>query len=121
MRNFAVWFDIPVSDLDRSIRFYAKVMATDLAVVEDGPSRQANFPFGPGIASGSLRENKEHKPGTTGTMIYLDGGDDLSEPLARVEAAGGTVIKGKTAIGTNGFMAIFRDCDGNAVALNSRN
>ncbi|MEC5325722.1 VOC family protein [Aurantimonas sp. A3-2-R12] len=121
MRNFVVWFDIPVRDLDRSVKFYAEVIATDLAVVEGAPGRQANFPFAPGIASGSLRENKEHKPGATGTMVYLDGGDDLSVPLARVEAAGGTVIKGKTAIGPNGFMAIFKDCDGNTVALHSRN
>ena len=121
VRNLVVWFDIPVRDLSRSVKFYSEVMATELAIVDGAPSPQANFPFAPGIASGSLRENKEHSPSITGPMVYLDGGDDLSVPLARVEAAGGTVIKGKTAIGPNGFMAIFKDCDGNGVALHSRN
>ena len=53
-------------------------------------------------------------------MVYLNGGEDLSVPLARVEAAGGTIIKNKTPIGENGFMAIFKDTEGNHVALHSR-
>jgi len=53
-------------------------------------------------------------------MVYLNGGEDLSVPLARVEAAGGTIIKSKTRIGENGFMAIFKDTEGNHVALHSR-
>ena len=54
-------------------------------------------------------------------MVYLNGGEDLSAPLARVEAAGGTIIKNKTRIGENGFMAVFKDTEGNHVALAGNN
>jgi predicted enzyme related to lactoylglutathione lyase len=38
-----------------------------------------------------------------------------------VEAAGGTVVLPKTAIGENGFFAIFLDTEGNKVAFHSMN
>ena len=120
MNNFVVWFDIPVKNLDRAMKFYSKVMSVELKSVEIGPGKQANFPFVPGVASGSLKESKESEPSAAGTMVYLNGGEDLSVPLARVEAAGGTIVKHKTRIGENGFMAIFKDTEGNHVALHSR-
>jgi len=50
----------------------------------------------------------------------LNGGDDLSTPLARVEAAGGQVEMPKTKISDEvGFMAIIRDTEGNRVAFHS--
>ena len=120
MNNFVVWFEIPVSNLDRAMKFYSKVMSVELKSMEIGPSKQANFPFVPGVASGSLKESKESEPSAAGTMIYLNGGEDLSVPLARVEAAGGKIIKKKISIGEHGFMAIFKDTEGNHIALHSR-
>ena len=93
MHNFVVWFDIPVRNLDRAMKFYSTVMTVELKSMEIGPSKQANFPFVPGVASGSLRESKENEPSASGTMVYLNGGEDLSAHLARVEAAGGKIIK----------------------------
>ena len=52
-------------------------------------------------------------------MVYLNGGDDLSIPLSKVEAAGGKIIMPKTAIGPHGFMAHFTDTEGNKVAFHS--
>ncbi len=120
MNNFVVWFDIPVQNLDRAMKFYSTVMSVELKSMEIGPNKQANFPFTPGVASGSLKESKEVEPNAVGTMVYLNGGEDLSVPLARVEAAGGKIVKEKTRIGENGFMAIFKDTEGNRVALHSR-
>lgn len=120
MNNFVVWFDIPVRNLDRAMKFYSTVMSVELKSMEIGPIKQANFPFVPGVASGSLKESKKNEPSVAGTMVYLNGGEDLSAPLARVEAAGGTIIKNKISIGENGFMAIFKDTEGNHVALHSR-
>ncbi len=120
MNNFVVWFDIPVKNLDRAMKFYSQVMSVELKSLQIGPNKQANFPFTPGVASGSLKESKGVEPSAMGTMVYINGGEDLSIPLARVEAAGGTIIKNKTRIGENGFMAIFKDTEGNHVALHSR-
>jgi predicted enzyme related to lactoylglutathione lyase len=53
-------------------------------------------------------------------LIYFSCAD-LANELGRVEAAGGTVIKPKTAIGEGyGFTALFKDTEGNRVALHSQ-
>ena len=60
-------------------------------------------------------------PSTSGVTIYLNGGEDLSAPLARAEKAGANIIIPKTNIGENGFMAQFIDTEGNRIALHSMN
>lgn len=69
--------------------------------------------------TGGIVQGEGFNPSTNGVLIYLNGGDDLSEPLARVDAAGGKVLLPKTAIGGNGFMAHFLDTEGNKIALHS--
>jgi len=49
----------------------------------------------------------------------LNGGEDLSTPLSKVESAGGKILLPKTAIGQNGFMAHILDTEGNKIALHS--
>lgn len=120
MNNLVVWFDIPVKNLDRAMKFYSKVMSVELQPVEMGPIKGAMFPFAPDVASGSLVESKERKPSANGPMIYLNGGDDLSIPLNRVDAAGGKIVTKKTSLGPNGFMAVFEDTEGNHIALHSK-
>ncbi|MBI4986428.1 MAG: VOC family protein, partial [Rhodocyclales bacterium] len=59
-------------------------------------------------------------PGPTGAVVYLDGGDDLATPLGRVAAAGGSIVVPKTLITAEiGYMALFRDTEGNVVGLHS--
>ena len=119
MNNFVVWFEIPVKDLNRAMKFYSKVMAVELQPMDMGPSKMAFFPFAPGVASGALAESKESAPSEKGTLVYLNGGGDLTIPLKRVEAAGGKILQGKTSIGEHGFIATFKDTEGNRVALHS--
>ena len=79
------------------------------------PSDPQKGAFGGAIASG-----ENFVPTMTGTTVYLDGGNDLSVPLSKVENAGGKVILPKTAIGENrGFIALFIDTEGNKVGLHS--
>ena len=68
---------------------------------------------------GSVIYEKGRKPSQEGTVVYLNAGDDLSEPLSKVEDAGGKVILPRTSIGENGFIAHFIDTEGNRVALHS--
>jgi predicted enzyme related to lactoylglutathione lyase len=72
-----------------------------------------------GEIGGGLVEEKGYEPSQTGALIYLNGGDDLSVPLSRVEAAGGKIIVPKKSIGDNGFMAQFSDTEGNKMAFHS--
>jgi uncharacterized protein len=52
-------------------------------------------------------------------LVYLNGGEDLSVALLKVEKAGDKIILPKTAIGPNGFMAHFEDTEGNKTGLHS--
>ena len=76
----------------------------------------AQMPEGIG---GGIVQGPGFEPSDKGSLIYLNGGDDLSGPLSRVEAAGGKIVLPKTSIGPNGFMAHFIDTEGNKVALHS--
>ncbi|PIT99964.1 MAG: hypothetical protein COT74_07545 [Bdellovibrionales bacterium CG10_big_fil_rev_8_21_14_0_10_45_34] len=124
MENTIVWFDIPVKDLKRAKSFYQTVLKIELQEME-GPdgNKRAFFPFGPGVASGCLVE--AHAPlyevSVKGPVIYLNGGKDLSEPLARVVEAGGKVTMEKFSIGEFGRIARFIDTEGNQIALHSPN
>lgn len=57
-------------------------------------------------------------PSQSGTLVYLNGGDDLAVMLARVEPAGGQVAVPKTEIGNGfGFFAHFLYTEGNRAGL----
>ena len=71
------------------------------------------------VLGGGLIEAEGQIPTTHGPTIYLNGGEDLSVPLGKVEASGGKIIMPKTDIGENGFMAQFIDTEGNRIALHS--
>ena len=119
MQDRVVWFDIPVSDLDRAKEFYSKVFGVEMIDNEMGPNKMSMFRFEPGVASGCLVQGPDYKPSAEGTTVYLDGGEDLSVPLARVEEAGGTVLLDKMSIGEYGFIAYFLDTEGNKVGVHS--
>lgn len=115
------WFEVPVKDLDRAKQFYETVLNAEMPVFEAMGMKSAFFPcdMEKGEIGGCLIQGNGYETALTGALIYLNGGDDLSVPLARVEAAGGKVVLPKTAIGPNGFMAYFVDTEGNKMAFHS--
>lgn len=119
MENTVVWFEIPVIDLDRAMKFYTDVLGVEFHLEEDENSKMAFFPFEEGAAGGALVLSDGYVPSKTGAVIYLNGGADLSKQLARVESAGGKITVPKTSIGENGFFAHFEDTEGNRVAFHS--
>lgn len=119
MANAINWFEIPASNFERAVSFYASVIGENLHPFEHEHMQVAFFPTKDKAVGGSVTCGEGYVPSTSGPLVYLNGGDDLSIPLSRVESAGGKVIMPKTSIGENGFMAIFSDTEGNRVALHS--
>ncbi len=119
MQNSIVWFDIPVSDLESAGKFYTDVLGITLTRVDHGPNQCYFFPLEPGVASGALVQSDDKQPSRQGTVVYLNGGPDLTMPLSKVEKAGGKVLMPKTSIGEHGFIAYLLDSEGNQVALHS--
>lgn len=120
MVNTLNWFEIPATDFARAKAFYATVL--DAQIHEDPNRQYAYLPSDPEKSGfgGAIGYGENFVPSMTGTTIYLDGGNDLSIPLGKVESAGGKVILPKTSIGENrGFIALFIDSEGNKVGFHS--
>lgn len=121
MKNAINWFEIPVKDFNRAQKFYETVLGAKTQVMEAMGMKMAFFPadLQGGGTGGGIIEGKGYEPSDKGSLVYLNGGDDLSVPLSRVEKAGGKIVLPKTSIGQNGFMAHFTDTEGNKVAFHS--
>ena len=120
MKNAINWFEIPVKNFNRAKKIYETIMDVEMLTPFTG-MEYAMFPADMekgGIGGGIVKE-EGYEPSKKGSLIYLNGGDDLSVPLSKVEKAGGEIVSPKTSIGGNGFMAQFIDTEGNKVALHS--
>lgn len=114
------WFEIPVLDMARAVAFYGHVCSVALEVTENGDHAMAFFPHEPGNVGGALVAGPGCVPSGSGTLVYLNAGDDLIKALRHVEEAGGRVVLGKTVLGDAGYFALFIDTEGNKLALHSR-
>ena len=120
-KNYISWFEIPVLDLNRAVGFYNHIYHFSMEVVETNAYSMAFFPVDDGIG-GALVKGQGCVPSETGPLLYLNGGNDLSAIINRVEEAGGRVVMQKTLIADDaGYFAIFIDTEGNKLALHSKN
>jgi uncharacterized protein len=119
MANQIVWCDIPVSDLDRAIKFYSAVLGQDVKK-QDLPGMTIGIlPHNDGEVGGCLFASPEAKPSDAGVMIYVNAGGRLDDALAAVTSNGGKILQPKHPIGPFGFRAIVLDSEGNRIALHS--
>jgi predicted enzyme related to lactoylglutathione lyase len=122
--NNVVWFELPVSDLHRATNFYESVFATTLATDQRFPGI-AMFPRRhESAATGALAEVSDGKalssPTTDGAVVYLNCDGELDAVLKRAKAAGGQLLQEVAQLpGGMGFIAQFRDLDGNRVGLHA--
>ena len=121
MKNAINWFEIPVKNFDRAKKFYETIMGVEINVMPHPQMKYGMFPCDTknGGIGGAIVESEGYEPSSKGSLVYLNGGDDLSVPLAKVEKASGKIIMPKTSLGPNGFMAYFIDTEGNRVAFHS--
>jgi uncharacterized protein len=114
------WFEIPVTNFPRAQAFYAAVMGQAIEPMVMGPVTMGFLSSDPNAVGGALVHSDEAIPSKLGTIVYLNGGDDLAPMLARVERAGGAIVVPKTDIGNDfGCFAHFIDTEGNKVGLHS--
>ena len=122
MTNVINWFEIPATDFARAMKFYSDVLQVEMEEMPspDGKMKYGNFPYKPdgSVVSGGIVKMEGFVPTTEGPVIYLNGGDDLSIPLSRVERAGGKITMPKTPI-EKMFMAEFIDTEGNRMRFHS--
>jgi predicted enzyme related to lactoylglutathione lyase len=120
MKNSINWFEIPATDFTRAKKFYETILGAEIMEMPFPEGKYGIFPsdMQSGVGGG-LVQGEGFVPSDKGTIVYLNGGEDLSLSLGKVESAGGKIVLPKTSIGENGFMAHFIDTEGNRVALHS--
>ena len=122
--NNVVWFELPVIDLNRATSFYEPVFATKMATDERFPGI-AMFPKRHETATtGALAETHDAKiegrPSTDGAIVYLNCDGEMDAVLKRAKAAGGELLQEVAQLpGGMGWIAQFRDLDGNRVGLHA--
>jgi len=118
MANLINCFEIPANDIDHAVKFYSEVHNSEIQQQEMMGIKMAFFNMEGDGVGGSLCSGEGYEPSTTGTKIYLNGGEDLSEPLSKAESAGGKIVMPKTKINDEiGYMATFIDSEGNNIAF----
>ncbi len=122
-RNQVVWFDIPVIDLDRSVRFYSALLGARVEKQQFEGMSFALLPYDEHSVSGCLTPGcgpeNENRPSAHGPLLYFNCQGRLDEAIAAVEAHGGKVLQPRHQIGPHGYRAIVLDSEGNRIALHS--
>ncbi len=126
MKNNPVgWFEIYVQDMPRAKRFYEAVFQTELTLLPnpdpEGFSEMEMLTFPMSMedygASGALVKMPDCPSGGS-TLVYFSC-DDCAVEAERAAQNGGTIFKGKMAIGEHGFIAMVVDTEGNMIGLHS--
>lgn len=120
MPNQIVWFDMPVQNLERAMRFYSAVVGGTITK-QESPGLVFAVLHDPGNhAAGCLVPSApDHQPSANGVLMYFNCQGRLDQALAAVEPNGGKILAPKHPIGPYGFRAVALDSEGNRIALHS--
>ncbi|MDB4989099.1 MAG: Glyoxalase family protein [Myxococcaceae bacterium] len=99
------WFEIPVADMDRAMRFYEALLGRPLQreVFMDVPHAIIKSSKDKDGVGGALIADPKRKPSGTGSCVYLDSSD----------------IDASFSIGPMGSIALIKDTEGNLVGLHT--
>jgi predicted enzyme related to lactoylglutathione lyase len=119
-KNALSWFEIPTQDFDRAKKFYQSIFAFEMPEMNMGGMRMGILLHDrdAGGVGGAIVKGEWSQPSQAGTIVYLNGGEDLTVVLDRVGKVGGKVMVPKSPIEPDmGFFAVFQDSEGNSVGL----
>ena len=124
MSGRVVHFELPYDDAERARAFYTRVFGwdtmpmpmpdLDYTIVSTGPASEDGQPSEPGYINGGLLSRADAS--TPSPVVVVDVAD-LDAALGEVQAAGGTVVTGRTPVGDMGVTAYVRDTEGNVLGL----
>lgn len=116
-------FEIPADKPDRARKFYSatfgwkmnELQGMDYTMVSTGPVDEKGMPKAPGFIGGGIvpRAGTLEHPVVTITV------DEIEDAIRRIEENGGKILQGKKPVGDGsmGWMAYFKDSEGNTVGL----
>ena len=119
--NPVIYFEIPVEDLNRAVKFYANVFNFKFEMKNIDSNEMALFPFNNNVLgiSGALAKGDIYKPTKKGVLIYFNT-ENIEKVLEIVIQNGGQILYPKTSNGDLGYVAEFKDSEGNRIALHQK-
>jgi len=116
--NRAVWFDIPVANLERAAAFYEAVLNIKVHIEQFDDFQFGVLDHEQGNG-GCLIPNESAISGSQGILVYMNVDQRIRDAITQVEPHGGKIIEPIHSIGPHGFRAIILDSEGNRLALHS--
>ena len=117
MDNQIVWVDIPVTNLDRAIKFYSAVLGSPVKKNEYPGMTIGMLPGTDTDVTGCL--SPADKPAREGPLLYFNCDGRIDAAVAAVVPNGGQIVEPPKKIGPYGYRAVILDSEGNRVALHS--
>jgi len=114
MSNRVIHFEIPCENPDKTMEFFKNVF--DWKFQQFGEMEYWSVITGdeksPGINGGLMKRNDPMQPVANSIQV-----NNIDEMIAKINNSGGEVVVPKTIIPTIGWMAYFKDPDGNIHGL----
>lgn len=120
--NLINWFEIPVNDFERAKKFYEAIFDFEMKTMLMGDAMMGFFKYEAdhGVTGGAICKGEGYLVTNKGPKLYFNGNPDLSVILEKVNSAGGEVLVHKELITPEiGYMAVFKDTEGNHLYLHS--
>ena len=116
-----VHFEIPGDDVDRMKQFYQQAFGWKMqdypemkyVIAQTMPVDENRMPMESGAINGGIMERNDRVKAPSFAIEVAD----IDAAIARVTAAGGTVLTEKMPVGDMGIMAYFTDTEGNVLSL----
>ncbi|MCD7901390.1 MAG: VOC family protein [Bacteroides sp.] len=121
MKKFVSYFEIPVANFSRAVKFYELVFNLTLEVRSYGESRKmAFFPKVNGKYEGAISKSPACVPLNNGVFISFQV-DNIDLIIERIKENGGIIVHPKQKIEEEGFgySSLFIDTEGNRIGLSS--
>ena len=116
-----VHFEIPADDMERAKKFYTDSFGWQLqdmpemnyVIARTAETDEKFMIKEPGAINGGMLKRND----IVRTPSFSIDVKNLDEAVERIRVSGGTIIKEKTAVGVMGFIAYFKDTEGNILSL----
>lgn len=110
MNNRVVHFEIPCDNPDKVMKFFKEVFGWTFQQfgTEQYWSAVTGDPKTPGIGGGIMKKRDPNQPVVNSILV-----ESVDEFIAKIEKAGGQIVVPKMPIPTVGWLAYFKDPDGN--------